>query len=463
MRSIRISLLIWLVAWQLLAAMLLAMSTYAHTLARMNELSDAELRQVALTAMMNYRPPPASDELQTVPLPPAGLTLVVQVWQKDGQLIHSSGRDVDRHAWFSPKTGYQTRTVGEHRWRVYTHDGDEGLLFQAAQDLEQREEIAFDIALKMLIPSIVILLVISGVLTYALNHNLRPLEATSHEIERRSATSLTAIDVTDLPDEILPLVESINALMQRLDKALAAQRQFTADAAHELRTPLTALRLQLQLLGSAQGAAERDAAMKDMRGGIERATRQVEQLLALSRLDPEAVVSKAVTVNLNELASAVVADFNLRAQSEGKDLGAELPQEVMAVSGKEDQLKGMLNNLVDNALRYTPRGGHVEVRLAAEPESGGVVIEVIDDGPGIALEERPRVFDRFYRAASSQTEEQTIDGTGLGMAIVKSIADHHNATVTLADGLPGGGGPGLSVQVRFPKREPWPPGNQSVA
>lgn len=451
MRSIRISLLVWLIAWQLLAALLLAMSTYAHTLARMNELHDAELRQVALTAMLHYGTHAEAQATDKAPkLPPAGLTLMVQVWSKDGQLVHGSGGNFDPSAWFAPSTGYATRTLGDHRWRVYTHEGEDGLLFQAAQDLEQREEIAFDIALKMLIPSVMIVLLISAVLTYALNHNLRPLAATSQEIERRSATSLEAIDFADLPEEILPLVESINALMQRLDTALAAQRQFTADAAHELRTPLTALRLQLRLLGSAHDEAEREAAMADMRGGIDRATRQVEQLLALSRLEPEAVISHDVRVDLNGLVRSVVADFNLRAQSDGIDLGADLPEQTCAAQGSPDQLKVLLNNLVDNALRYTRRGGHVDVRLAIDPGSGEPILEVIDDGPGIEMWERHRVFDRFYRAASSQTEEQTIDGTGLGMAIVKSIAEHHGASVTLGDGLPGGRGPGLSVQVRFP-------------
>ncbi len=450
MRSIRISLLVWLITWQLLAALLLAMSTYAHTLARINDLNDAELRQVALSAMLHYGEHHEPEAAESAAPPPDGLTLMIQVWTRDGRMVHSSGGHVDPGSWFTPTTGYATRTVGEHRWRVYTHEGANGLLFQAGQDLEQREEIAFDIALKMLIPSVAIVLLISAVLTYALNQHLRPLAATSQEIERRSATSLEAIDVANLPVEILPLVESINALMQRLNKALAAQRQFTADAAHELRTPLTALRLQLRLLGSAHDEAEREAAMADMHGGIERATRQVEQLLALSRLDPEAVVSADVVIDLTELVRSVVADFSLRAQSEGIDLGADLTHQVGAFDGNPDQLKVLLNNLIDNALRYSRHGGHVDVRLATDRNSGMIVLEVIDDGPGIAPEERPRVFDRFYRAASSQTEEKTIDGTGLGMAIVKSIADHHGATVTLGDGLPGRRGPGLSVQVRFP-------------
>ncbi|MBW6496446.1 MAG: sensor histidine kinase, partial [Burkholderiaceae bacterium] len=134
----------------------------------------------------------------------------------------------------------------------------------------------------------------------------------------------------------------------------------------------------------------------------------------------------------------------------GIDLGADIPDQTCTTRGSPDQLKVLLNNLVDNALRYTRRRGHVDVRLAIDPSSGAPVLEVIDDGPGIEPWERHRVFDRFYRAVSSQTEEQTIDGTGLGMAIVKSIADHHGAIVTLGNGLPGGRGPGLSVQVRFP-------------
>ncbi len=449
MRSIRISLLSWLIALQMLALVLLVASTYAHTLARMNELLDAELRQIALTAMLHFdEEAPASQAHGLDRAHPPDLKLVTQVWTADGRRIH--GSQADPGIWFTPEEGYTTRSRGGNRWRVFTVRSEKGLLYQAAQNIEDRKAVALDIAFKMVIPSVVIVLAIAALLTWALHRSLLPLASTSLEVGRRSATSLKAIDAAGLPSEVHPLITSINALMNRLDRALAAQRQFTADAAHELRTPLTALRLQLRMLASATDEAERSAAMDDMRAGLERATRQVEQLLALSRLDPEATSRRDEPVDFAALVRSVVSEFSPRAQALGIDLGAAVAETDATVRGDPDQLRVLLNNLVDNALRYTPSGGRVDVRLIAEPGVDAIVLEVLDDGPGIAPEERPRVFDRFYRAASSQTETETIAGTGLGLAIVKSIAERQGARITLENGLHDGRGPGLGVRVAFP-------------
>ena len=246
-----------------------------------------------------------------------------------------------------------------------------------------------------------------------------------------------------------PLVTALNDLLERLRKALERERAFMADAAHELRTPLTALHLQVGMLARASGESERTAAMGTLSAGVQRAIRLVEQLLALARQEPRAE-GRRVPVRLDDLAREVVAELVPLADAGRIDLGVEAAQPA-TVRGDADELRTLLRNLVDNAVRYTPAGGRVDVTVeaavAASPgasptAASGARLTVSDTGPGIPPEDRERVFDRFYRRAGTEPP-----GSGLGLAIVKAIADAHGATLTLADGP---GGKGLTVTVSFP-------------
>jgi len=224
-----------------------------------------------------------------------------------------------------------------------------------------------------------------------------------------------------------------------LDAALAAQRRFTADAAHELRTPLAALKLQLDMARRAVDTADRDAAYADLDARVRRASHPVDQLLTLARIEPEARAETTAECDLVALAKeAIVARAPLAADKH-VDLG--LAREAPGVvRGDPATLAVLMSNLIDNALRYTPRGGRVDVAVDRAPEA--VVFSVSDTGPGIAPDERERVFDRFYRAGASSEP-----GSGLGLSIVKRIADAHHASIEL--GAPAAG-PGLIVTVRFP-------------
>ena len=246
----------------------------------------------------------------------------------------------------------------------------------------------------------------------------------------------------DLPDEVAPVVSSLNDLLARLRQALEAQRQFIADAAHELRSPLTAVRLQVQLLRRAESDAERNAALARLERGVHRSARLVQQLLTLARQEPETPEALHGPIDLQRLAREVVADFEPLAESREVTLQLERDEPVVTL-GNGDSLRVMLSNLVDNALRYTPAGG--AVKCARERQlDGEAVLEVEDTGPGIPPDQRERVFDRFYRVSG---RFQGDEGSGLGLAIVKRVADLHAAKVALDNASSGSG---LKVTVHFP-------------
>jgi signal transduction histidine kinase len=272
---------------------------------------------------------------------------------------------------------------------------------------------------------------------WIVRRGLRPLRYVTAEVQRRDVRSLAPVGSDNLPREIEPLVSELNRLLARLHEAFGAQRAFISDAAHELRSPLTALRLQLQLLDRAPDEAARLEARGRLGAAIERAIHLVEQLLALARSDPEDSAADFDSVDLTAAAAEGIKDTHDLALARGIDLCLDGASKV-PVWGDRDALRTLARNLVDNAVRYTPAGGSVQVRCRALPQ--GALLEVTDTGPGIARADRQRVFDRFYRRAQQQE-----NGTGLGLAIVKAIAERHRAQITLDD-APGGG---LQVAVKF--------------
>jgi two-component system OmpR family sensor kinase len=232
-------------------------------------------------------------------------------------------------------------------------------------------------------------------------------------------------------------VGALNRLLARLSKSIAAQQAFIGDAAHELRTPLTALRLQAQLVARARDDEKRESAAEVLVAGIDRATHLVEQLLTLARSEPDTVSRTFVPVRLDGLVLDVVAQHAGTAYARGIDLGVR-DVGPLSVSGDADDLRILLRNLISNAIRYTPVGGRIDVSVTAR--DGDPVIEVDDSGPGIPGDERERVLDRFYRRPGGDSQ-----GSGLGLSIVKAIAERHGAAVNLSE-APGGG---LAVRIVF--------------
>ena len=234
----------------------------------------------------------------------------------------------------------------------------------------------------------------------------------------------------------MPFITAVNDLLDRLEREITKQKNFVADAAHEIRTPLAALQIQLELVQSADDAAERTAALAQLRSGIERLTHLSQQLLAMARLDPGSTWKPTQKVDLSEVAIDVMGELWPLASAKDIDLGSVAHERTM-VQGDPDALRMMVTNIVDNAIRYTPQGGKVDINLHRHP--GTVELEVIDTGSGIPSEDRERVFDRFYRSVGNGT-----NGSGLGLAIVKRIAEQCGATITLDKGT---GGQGLRFCV----------------
>jgi len=429
MTSIRRQLITGLIAVVALAVFLGAAVVYRQARAELDQIFDYQLRQMALSlgdqSFESTLEGNAREEFD----------FVVQVWSREGLRIYFSRP----HAVLPNRArlGFETMASAEGLWRIFSMQ-QRGVTIQVAQPMRVREQLAASAALRTVLPFIVLLPLLALVVWFLIGRGLRPLNAVANAVKARTPSALDALPVERLPDEVKPLVLALNDLLGRLAQALEMQRQFVADAAHELRTPLTALRLQTQLVERAQSEDDRRAANAAVSGGLQRATRVVEQLLTLARQEPEAGARGLTKIDLLDLARDALAEHALIAEEKSVDLGI-VRGEPATVEGEANALRILLANLLDNAVRYTATGGRVDISIYTDDHRA--VIEVIDNGPGIPLEERTRVFDRFYRRAASDGS-----GTGLGLAIVKRIVERHNGSVTLADAPERG----LRVRVELP-------------
>jgi two-component system, OmpR family, sensor kinase len=407
---------------------------YRNALVEADAFFDYHLRQTAL--ILRDEPVEYSVAAQ-LPANDAAYDFVVQVWTLDGVRVYLSRP----HSVLPNVTtlGFSSVTTSEGRWRVY---GAQAMtkVIQVAQPMRVREQQAVDLALKTLRPFALLLPVLGFLIWIAVGSALQPLQRLTTLVKARRVDALDPLPDERLPDEVRPLVGALNDLLVRLGVALDRERAFMADAAHELRTPLTALHLQMGMLSRAANEAERDDAMEKLSAGMQRAIRLVEQMLSLARQEPRAEPVR-VSIPLADIAREVVAELVPLADAKQIDLGISNSQPA-TVLGDPDALRTLTRNLVYNAVRYTPAGGRVDVSV----ENGGpgekAILKVVDNGPGIPPEERSRVLDRFYRRPGTSPP-----GSGLGMAIVKAIADAHDATLELDCGPEGRG---LVVSVRFP-------------
>ncbi len=424
---------------------------YAFAFDEINEVFDRQLKQIALTVVAVR----GNDESSSTSLPmseqlKARHGYIVQVWTPTGEQLFSSVS--------SPALpmlaihGFHTVQLDNAPWRVYSLHTSHYVV-QSAQSVVARENLTKDLADKLLFPGLAALPIIACLLGYGLKLGLRPLEHVATEVAGRGVLSLEAIPEDSVPLEIRPVIIALNTLMLSLASALSQQRQFTADAAHGLRTPLAALSLQFQLLEATTDTVSRDEILDDIQGGLDRATHLVAQLLDLARVEPGDIGLRAASVDLSDLVRVAVGNFSLRAEQAELDLGAEaaLP---MRVNGDPRQLRILIDNLIDNSVRYTAHGGRIDVRVECDEASQKIHLEVIDSGPGIAPEQRSRVFDRFYRIVTVGGEQGSSIGAGLGLAISKEIAERHGATIELSDGLPNGEKTrGLMIRISFPAGE----------
>jgi two-component system OmpR family sensor kinase len=433
MNSIRRHLLVLLIAALTLGVLVASAAVYVLARQEANDLFDYHLEQVARS--LPGRSFSAIDpEVQSIERADDG-SVVIQIWDRAGVQLYFS-----RPSSLLPdraELGFSTVQTPSGAWRVFGSLVGNNVV-QVAQPIQARRQLAQDIALRTIMPLLLLLPVLGVAILWIVGRGLKPLKRIAAEVDARSAAALDPMTDAAVPDEVQPLVQALNSLLSRLQQALSAQRAFLADAAHELRTPLTAIQLQTQLLGRAHTEAERAEALLALEAGVERGSHLVQQLLTLARQEPTAAARAFAPVELAELARSVIAARTALALERGIDLGLARAEPGL-LSGDAEALQALLGNLIDNALRYTPSGGKVDVETYQE--GGARLLAVSDTGPGIPAAERERVFDRFYRVPGNRTP-----GTGLGLAIVKNIADIHGARVELGD-APGGG---LRVVVTFP-------------
>lgn len=437
--SLRRRLVVLLTGTVLLAWLATAIFTYHDAQHEIGEMLDAQLAQSAslVAAQLEHEPEEAHDTV----LPRQyrhERQIAFQVWNHQGGLVlRSSSAPLDRLS--ATTRGFSDRHFDGVHWRVFSRLDESGhFLVQVAERYQLRDELARSVASHLLHPLYFALPALALLIWLAVSRGLAPLAALASEVAVRAPERLDALDESRTPREAMPLVTALNALFARVRQSLDRERRFTADAAHELRTPLAAIKTQAQVAQAAEAKDAREHALTQVVVGCDRATRLVEQLLMLARIDPQHRLSTAPVVDLAAMAQQVVAEFAPQALRKNIDLGLTAAPEV-AVPGDAVLLAVLLRNLIDNALRYTRAGGRVEVCVATS--ATGATLSVADNGPGISAAERARVFERFHRVLGCNEE-----GSGLGLSIVARIAELHGARTVLADGLDG---KGLSVSVIF--------------
>jgi two-component system sensor histidine kinase TctE len=332
-------------------------------------------------------------------------------------------------------------------WLAQSDNNRRLVLMQIAETMGKRSTLATEIIKGVMVPQFVILPLAVLLVWLALVRGIRPLNELEQRIRARKPDDLSPIEESFIPQEVAPLVSSINDLLNRLKTSLSTQKRFLADAAHQLKTPLAGLRMQADL-------AQRENDPKEIRNSLQhiarssvRATHTVNQLLALARAETTGRNLPITDIDLAHLVTEVVQDSVPRALEHGVDLGYEGPSQIPRehhIEGNTTLLQEMVRNLVDNAINYSGRQGVVTVRVFFDPYSGVQILQVEDNGPGIPENERELVLQPFYRALGTN-----VDGSGLGLAIVHEIAQQHEADIAMDTAHPERLQPGLKVSVRF--------------
>ncbi|WP_110717111.1 ATP-binding protein [Salinicola acroporae] len=440
-----------------------ALWSYHDTRDQINELFDAELAQTTRTMVALYfeyrggqgrtsddliadlqmQPVMVPDNATDAPTPlghPYEKKLGFQIWDDDGHALLGM-RAPGVLDTLIPVPGYAQTTGEHHDWRTFTlYDEVHGVWASAAQRDDVRDELTWQIALRNLMPPVIGVLLIALLIPFVIARGFSPLLRISRQITARRPSYLEPIDGSEAPEEIRGMVEALNGLFGRLAETLEKERRFTANAAHELRTPLAAIKVHAQNLASDTTEERSQRGARSIINGVDRMTRVVEQLLTLSRLESGEGMNRQM-VGLKRLGRELQRDMQPLVERRGIRFTQEIP-DALQIHSYENGLYVLLRNLLDNALRYTPEDG--EVRLRMWQTGDRLHIEIADSGPGIAVAERERVFERFVRLAGQQTS-----GSGLGLSIVQELAERLGGEIRLDQtSLPVDSG--LSVHVTLP-------------
>lgn len=337
---------------------------------------------------------------------------------------------------------HQTRTLGRETYRIITRNSPTGQRIAVAQETHFRDRLAAHSALRTVMPFLVLVPILVLTVILLIRSMFRPIADLSADVDRRDEQDLQPLADQQLPIEVRPFTRAINRLLGRVSQAMEAQRRFVANAAHELRSPMTALSLQAERLDPAGLPPETRDRLAELRQGIERTRNLLNQLLTLARTQALADPHPRSTLSVQHLYRQVLEDLMPLAEAKHIDVGLADDQDAQILTHPLE-LATIIKNLVDNAIRYTPEGGRVDLSVACEPDA--ITLRVADTGPGIAPAERERVFDPFYRTLGSGET-----GSGLGLAIVNALANRLGARVQL-DYTDAHERRGLTVSVTLPR------------
>jgi two-component system sensor histidine kinase QseC len=446
MASIRARLLAWVLVLFTVIWFLVTAVTYIESRHEVEELFDSALAQSAAVLSQISAQSDAGDAVKRDTLEkevyghPYEKKIAFQIWDQDGLVLRSVNapqQPIARTSGYSDEKD----TDGE-LWRIFSLSVPaQGRRIVVGERYDVRNELIREITLSSLYPLTLGLPAAALLIGFGLGRGLAPVRRIAAAVASRSRDNLGPFKTGGgLPDEIKPLIDALNNLFERLQTAFERERRFTSDAAHELRTPLAGLKVQVEVARRAVDRAQRDHALEQVLLAVDRMTHLIEQLLEMARLEPEAAREELSAVNLQDAAANALAD--LAGQALKKNITISLTEgPACMVKGYGAALGVLIRNLVDNAIRYTPDGGTVEVAVAKQAE--WVKLAVVDTGPGIPEQERARVFSRFYRG----THPQQPFGSGLGLSIVQRIVDLHGGEITLSSRPEG---TGLKVSVTLP-------------
>ena len=443
MTSIKKRLLFSLFAVIVVSTLISTILTYFELKHEMDELFDENMKQIAHAIAVHDMTEHSDfvDHNQDIRRTLKGEEeFLIQVWQ-DNTISFSSKPHIEfpNHG----AGGVKTITYNNEEWRFYGLDAGKNWLVQISQPIPMRHTVIWEIYFEQLIPTLSMFPILMGLVWFMVGWGFLPLERVSQSIEQRTATFLEKLPENDIPKEVFTMVQAINRLLDRLSEALNTQRRFTADAAHELRTPLTAVRLELDVLKRADTEEEKQESLQKLYNAVDRSARLVHQLLEMARREADHADDQVSNISLYKSAQSIISEMEQVAKNKNISLRIEGNEQLM-VRGRPYALSVLMSNLVANALQYTAQGGIVIVFVYEK--NGKPILSVSDNGRGISVKEQERIFDRFYRINDISQSEVT--GSGLGLSIVKSITESHNAAINILDGIEG---KGVTFQITFPQ------------